>query len=316
MQVHVIPIDSELDQHHWRFLCSDLHIESPDFDLLRFQRDMDAARRVNARVLINGDIFDAIAPGDKRWTPSCVRKSLRNSDDHFDAITKYAAKILEPYADLIDVIGIGNHEKSWIKWCKSDPVSRTIQDLNAALERQGSAHRIRHGGVAGYVLTKYRLVNRVGSSGLDHRLLYFHGAGGESPVTKGTIDINRKAVNFEFDCVTFGHKHNRLFVDDTIVCVTKGGKIRYREVKAIPTGSYVRNWRRTDQAAPLRYNYAEDWAAAPKPIGGMFLVTIPTRAGKGQPNQKGHNDIWHVRQEVATMPMGATTPTPTFACSS
>lgn len=297
-----------MNQPHWRFICSDLHIESPNFDENRLLRDLSAARRVNARILVNGDLFDAICPKDKRWTPTCVRKSLRGKDDIFEACTDYAAKIFEPYCDLIDVIGIGNHERTWIKWHYADPVAAVIKKLNDTLKAQKNKHRIAHGGVAGYILTRFVLpnANTGHKNTIQHKLLYFHGAGGESPVTKGTIDINRKAANFEYDCVTFGHKHNRLFVDDVVLCVSNSGRLRYRETKAIPTGSYVKNWIKTPQETPLSYNYSEDWAAPPKPLGGMFLSITPVTTSNYQEREKkpyNKKGITVLRQEVCTFPV-------------
>jgi hypothetical protein len=304
MQVHTFELPSEPGKNHWRFICSDLHVESPQFELPRFKRDMDAAKRVGARILINGDVFDAIPPSDKRWTPSCVRASIRDADDQFDAAVAYVAGILEPYADCIDVCGIGNHERSWIKRHHADPVAGVISRLNATLGTQGSQHRVRHGGVAGYILSKFRFPrSKAGNWGLNHELFYLHGSGGESPVTKGTIDIARKAPNFDCDAITFGHKHNRLFVDDVRICITKSGKMKRREVKALPTGSYVNNWSVTPQDKPLSYNYAEDWGSAPKPMGGMFLVMTPGRDWSIPEPGKEPEKVWTVRQEVMTYPV-------------
>jgi hypothetical protein len=300
VQTHRVELESEPGETHWWFLCSDLHAESPSFDLARFKRDMDAARRINARVLINGDVFDAIPPGDKRWTPTCVRKSLRGEDDLFDATTKWVGTLLEPYADLIEVIGIGNHERAWTKRHHSDPVGAVLQHLNRVLASQKSSHRIRHGGVAGFILTHLKFPMRQERNwGLLHRLLYLHGAGGEAPVTKGLIDINRKATNFEYDAITFGHKHNRVFVDDVVLCVTRNGRPYHRETKALPTGSYSRGWRLTSQDKPLSYHYCEDWAASPKPLGGMFLALTP-ESSRGTKS----TGTMVIRQDVATYPRG------------
>src|SRR5215510_5208427 len=109
MEYNTVHLPSEFGQTHWRFICSDLHIESPECMLSKFQEDADVARKVNARILVNGDVFDSIWPGDKRFTLSCIRKELRQSDDIFHAICDYGVKVLEPYAPWIDFIGHGNH---------------------------------------------------------------------------------------------------------------------------------------------------------------------------------------------------------------
>ena len=310
MQVHEFVHPSEPGETHWRLLCSDLHLETPECDRPALLADLKAARKVNARILVNGDAFDNIWPGDKRFTPSVLRKSLQGKDDLAEAIVEDARQVLSPFADLIDVIGNGNHERSIHRRRCVDPIGMLIKALNWDLERQGSAHRIRHGGVCGYILTRFRFPQKPGwsTSGLAHKLLYFHGSGGESPVTKGLININRIAANFDYDLMTFGHKHNRVFVDDTFLYVTKSGRVAHRQRISCLTGSYVRSYRKGDQRNPIHYNYAEDFISIPKPIGGLFVSLTPERAklpskGEGDPAGNG----WRIYQQVHTRPVMART---------
>ena len=47
-------------------LLSDLHIDASDHDRDLLIADLEAARELDARVSINGDMFDAIVPSDRR----------------------------------------------------------------------------------------------------------------------------------------------------------------------------------------------------------------------------------------------------------
>jgi hypothetical protein len=302
VQVHRFETPSEPGQTHWRFICSDLHLESPESDLSALRSDLNAARKVGARILINGDVFDAIWPGDPRFTMSVLRKELRGSDDVFSAIIEYAAKILTPYADLIDVVGNGNHERALHRRRAVDPINQLIGVLNHELATQGDRNRIRHGGVSGYILSTFRFARPGGSkSGLAHKLLYFHGSGGESPVTKGLINVARIGANFDYDTMTFGHKHNRVFVDDTFLGLSRSGKLRHRQRIALLTGSYVRSYREGSQKRAINYNYAEDFISIPKPLGGLFLSLTPERADVGTDGEKLAG--WRVYQQVHTRPI-------------
>ncbi len=306
MQVHKFEIPSEPGETHWLFLCSDLHLETPECDRARLKADLEDARKVGAGILVNGDVFDSIWPGDKRFTPSVLRKELRGKDDMAQAIVDDGKKVLGPYADLIRVIGNGNHERAIHRRRSCDPIAMLIKDLNWDLERQGSPHRIRHGGISGYMLTSFRFPAKEGwsTSGMAHRLLYFHGSGGESPVTKGLININRIAANFDYDLMTFGHKHNRVFVDDTCLYVTKSGRIAHRQRVSCLTGSYVTSYRQGGQKNPIHYNYAEDFISIPKPIGGLFVSLTPERFQP--PKQEGGESpgkSWRIHQQVHTRPI-------------
>jgi hypothetical protein len=293
MQVHIFRVPSELDQPYRRLLMSDLHYGHPNVDKKRIRSDLDAARNVGARVFINGDVFDAIGKKDKRYAKSQQDAALRDQDDMTRAVVKLAATELEPYADLIDVIGVGNHEEAFIRHCDTDLVGLLIDRLNATLAGQGSEHRIRHGGIAGFVRTKF-LFSRpnVHDSSVSHDLLYHHGTGGDAPVTKGAIDANRRLTNYDYDAYTFGHKHNKTEGEDTFMFLSRNGRIRHRERIYIQTGSYLWNYKRTTQANPLGYSYAESGQHAPKPLGGKFLVLKPTRITHNDPKRGTRPDTW------------------------
>jgi hypothetical protein len=300
MQVHVFRIEAEEQQRFLRFLTSDWHLGHVNSDKKLIKSELEIARQLGARVLVNGDVFDAISPRDKRHKPSQEDKEIRGRDDKLTAMVDMAFAICEQYADLIDVIGIGNHEESWIKYGFSDPVGELVKRLNATLEKQGSQHRVRHGGIQGYVRTQFimtRLSNKLTSS-VTHDLLYQHGAGGDAPVTKGAIDAYRRQKEFLYDCLTFGHKHNSTRGDDVLMYLSRSNRIRYRERLHVQTASYLWNYNRTGQKNPLSVSYAESGHASPKPLGGKILVLVPER--KARSDDGGRYSEYTVKQDAVS----------------
>lgn len=280
MQVLWNKVKTEEHQDHWRFICSDLHDGSPSFDVERWLEDMEAAKRVNARIWINGDVFDAIDTRDKRYTPDCLIPELHGKRDIIGAIVQRMRAHLRPYAHLIDMLGAGNHEMKWVKWNATDPTQQLIDWLNEDLEREGNTHRIAHGGVSGYIRTTFQFGSDASAS-CSHDTWYHHGSGGDSPVTKGAIDFSRLEARWDADVYTMGHKHHRTAtVGARGRLTTRSGTIERREHLLIQTGSYFLNHRQTKDE-PLAFSYAEEFNHAPKPMGGWFLRIRPHRIRKG-----------------------------------
>ena len=271
------------------FLCSDLHLGHVACDIKRLRSELDQAVKLKANIFINGDVFDAVTTGDKRYAPGQVVREISEAKDSYTATIQYGAKILKPYAEYIRVIGVGNHETAWIKYRQSDPVRGLIDLLNT---NRKHPKPITHGGISGYITTYLDIMNQGQSKGaaLRHRLLYHHGTGGDSPVTQGTIDMNRKAVRYGYDCYTFGHKHNKLAMDDIFTDVDCNGNITFSHRVHIQTGSYFRNIIATTQANPLDFTYAEESQHSAKPFGGAFLIlSLGKTDGKWRIQQHHHS---------------------------
>ena len=258
---------AELNQQYFRLLCSDMHIGSVCSDHDSIVSQLQQAKRIGARVIINGDLFDAIGPKDRRFDLTTLHPTVCREKDLAAAIIRLALDLLMPFRDIIDVIGVGNHEETWINYGYNDPVRRVIEEMN----RTGA--RVKHGSFWGYINTKFMVPGyRCKPS---HKLLYLHGTGGDSPVTKGTIDFNRKGRNWVYDCLTFGHKHNLVCAVDQIADVSPRGRYSERKLLNLQTGSYYRNYRQLKDSEVLDQSYAARSAHPPKPIGGIFLCLQP-----------------------------------------
>lgn len=290
MMSHIVRAAVRYGVPHRYFLCSDLHIGSPNCDSSRIRREFDAAVAWGCKILINGDVFDAIACGDKRYKPGAAVPEMETRRDPLMAMLDLGEKILGPYADSIEMIGIGNHETAWERRTNSEPVSHLLKRLNP-LKTNG---KIRKGGYSGFWVTKLDVVSRRGrvEKSFDHTLQYHHGAGGDSPVTKGTIDMNRAAVRFRYDAHTFGHKHNKIAVEDVEVRVnTQTGRIHHHPRYSIQTGSYFRNLMQGDENNALGHSYAEEGNHGAKPFGGWVLALTVLR-------ERTENRDYYVQQDI------------------
>lgn len=266
-------------------LQSDLHIGAPHVDYDAIKQEWEEAAKHGDRILINGDVFDAILAKDqKRYTPSVVHPRLRGRDDQVNAAVDWAVEMMAPYAHLIDVIGVGNHETTLQRYNGSDITKFLIRDLTKALPKQHKGHIIHYGGYGGFV--DYRLnwggIDRATKRFVIH---YFHGSGGAAPVTKGMIDFARRQWVEGADISWLGHKHNRWAAHvQAVSCPRDGDEPTIRQVRHVMTGAYFKTYGGQTQASVAKHgrisNYAADWGVAPQGIGGArVLVDIHRRNG-------------------------------------
>lgn len=229
-------------------LFSDLHIDAAGHNRQKLIHDLDTAIEHDARIYINGDLFDFILPGDrKRYTRG---GNEIDNDDQIGEIVRMGVKILSPYVDHIDLIGMGNHETAVLKFHHIDAVRLLIWELQKA--RNPELPHIHHGGYTGFIRHSYR-VECENSTGAyrNYTIWYHHGVGGSSPVTKGMIDFNRAQIMADADLYWMGHKHTSI-TDDGIkrlVC-NHLGEVKVVDKLAVFTGGYKK-------AASLDIDYME-----------------------------------------------------------
>lgn len=272
-------------------LMSDLHIGAAWVDYGALKRELEDAKQRGSRILINGDVFDAILTKDaKRFSPQVLHSAIVGRDDVLNASLDMAEGLLAPYVDLIDMIGVGNHETAVEKYHSLDLVRLLIDRLQRHITVEG--HVIHYGGYNGSVCYPFwHTSEQKASAFLD--INYFHGSGGASPVTKGVIDFHRRSAWLEgYDVHWFGHKHNRLAVMTTTMKLNASRTAHVmREVRHIQTGAYGRSYSDQSQAS-VRKNgrrapYASDWGGEPKPVGGALLsVSIVRNAAHSGGRQK------------------------------
>lgn len=293
MRSIVRTVETEPGRDHWLFLCSDLHVGARAFDRGALVAELDEARRVGARILVNGDVFDAIDFRDKRFTPEAVDPALLLKRDMVNEVVGMARTLLRPYAHLIDFLGVGNHDLKWAKWNGVDPVGMLVTLLNADLAASNEPHRIEHGGICGFYHTAFAMKFANSAAGVGHTIYYHHGTGAGAPVTRGSINFNRAEHDVEADCYTMGHLHNRTSANGVRLRLARVSKKPvYHEYLSLQTASYFDNYRPNGADDALAFSYAEETRHAPKPMGGWFLRLVPTRDRPGT-TARGDKTTWN-----------------------
>lgn len=144
------------------WLMSDLHLGASNVDYDRINQELADAKSRNSRILINGDLMDLILPKDhKRYVPDVLLDEIAGRRDVLNASVKFAVKILKPYAHLIDMIGMGNHEcfneetecltdQGWVPFRditkKSNVASYRIDDGGIEFSKPLQVHKYLHDG--------------------------------------------------------------------------------------------------------------------------------------------------------------------------
>ena len=243
-------------------MLSDIHWDNPkcDWDLLK--KHLDYCKEENIPVMINGDMFCLMqGRGDNRRNKSDIRPEHNNSR-YLDSIVETAVEWWSPYADILTVIGYGNHETGIIKFQETDILQRFVDLMN--LKYNANIHT---GGYGGW------LIIRVGTGHVYStvKIKYFHGSGGGGIVTKGALNLTRALEKYSgMDVFTMGHIHENSARNDVQDALEhnahKGYIIKHKPVHMMITGTYKEEYQdgskgwHVERGAPI------------KPIGGRILT--------------------------------------------
>lgn len=239
------------------FFSSDVHFDSIFCDRKTFFSDLDEAVRQNAKIGIIGDFFDALnGRVDPRRDADLLRQEYKCSN-YYDAILDDAVNKLSKYAKHISIITPGNHEKAVLKFANTYLSDRLVNGLNA------KGGNILHGGYGGWVKVK---MNNKGIRGCAN-IKYFHGSGGEAPVTRGAIQTNRQAVYLpDADIVINGHSHNAYWIPITRERISDQGKVYFDIQHHLRTPGYMASY--GDGSG----GWEVERGGVPKPTGGCFVT--------------------------------------------
>lgn len=250
-------------------ILSDLHWDNPDCDRELLKKHLDYCLENNILVLLNGDTF-CLMQGkyDPRSSKGKVRPE-HNSPNYLDAVVETAAEWFAPYAEIITVVGYGNHETSILRRQETDVIQRFVALLNYTAKPESPVYA---GGYTGAL----RLSVKLSGGNVNYNICYFHGSGGGGVVTRGEINLTRMATMFEgFDCLTFGHIHELKETMLRKVVLSHHGKMTFREVLGLITGTYK------DEYKEGYMGWHVERGAPNKPIGGKILEVNFRRTSDG-----------------------------------
>jgi len=229
----------------WFLLRSDAHHDSAQSDNRMEKSHLDEAVERDAYVLDYGDLFDAMqSPHDRRRSMG-GRKSDHMIDQYFNQVLDDAEEFYAPYASRILLMARGNHETSVIDHNGFDLTRELVRRLNV-----NHGGNINAGEYDGWVRFKPLMRQTVQSA---ITMYYTHGSGGSSPVTRGVIKSNRRAVYLpDADIVVSGHTHQSWAVPIPRYRLDKYGKVVIEEQLHVQLPSYKRpgEWERQKEFAP------------------------------------------------------------------
>lgn len=245
-------------------LISDIHWDNPKCDRALLKRHLEQAKEKGADILLNGDTFCLMQGAyDPRKSKSDIRPE-HNVNNYLDAVVGTAIEYFGPYADLIKVVGYGNHETSILKRAETDVIERFVSGMNI---KYGTS--IEAGGYGGWVVYEFRDNSRHRAT---YKIKYFHGSGGAAPVTLGTIQSNRMQVFVEgANMIWQGHVHNDYELTYTVEHLsTINHEIELRDVVHVRTSTYKEEYNKG------KGGWHVERGASPKPTGGRWLQLTPT----------------------------------------
>jgi len=249
-------------------MLSDLHWDNPkcDWDLLK--KHLDHCKENSIPVMVNGDFFCLMqGRGDKRSNKSDIRPEHNNAK-YLDSIIETAVEFFKPYAEILTVLGYGNHETAIIKWQETDILQRFVDILNYECKSS-----VMTGGYGGWLIVKKEFRGSL----FPFKVKYFHGSGGGGVVTKGALNLTRALEVFEgFDVFTMGHIHEnsaRNDVRDVLESSPKVGyRIKHKYIHSMITGTYK------EEYGDGSKGWHVERGAPVKPIGGRMMILGVDRA--------------------------------------
>jgi hypothetical protein len=202
------------------------------------------------------------------YDPRKMKGDIRpehNNARYFDSIIETAVDFFLPYANLLTVVGYGNHETSIIKRQETDVIQRFVTLLNY---KAGS--NVMTGGYGGWLIVN-QLVKAKSNITQATKIKYFHGSGGGGLVTKGALNLTRAMEMYEgYDVFTMGHIHENSARNDVRDSInfhpTKGYYFNHKQIHSMITGTYK------EEYIDGLYGWHVERGAPMKPVGGRLLT--------------------------------------------
>jgi len=226
--VHVFNFKIKASQPLHVLQISDVHYDSVKCDRELLTKHLREAEKLNALVVINGDLFDLMGGKyDPRSSYSDIRPEYKHIN-YLDAVIKDAAEYFSKF-NLTYFIGRGNHETNISKRLHTDPTDRLAELLRY------NGKTVATGGYSGWLVFKYRYGSNRGSI-IQH---YHHGSGGNAPRSKGILSADLDQKKFpDADIITRGHDHQKWHLPATVQRLQHNYEPKDKTVHHLRTGSY------------------------------------------------------------------------------
>ena len=266
--IHVLPFDFEnTEDVKSVYLLSDIHFDSIKCDRKLLFKHLDRAKEENAVVLILGDLYDLMnMKFDPRGSYDSLRPELK-AMAYIDEVIKDCTDKLEPYKDIIKLIGQGNHETNITKRHGVDPIQRTVGILNA------NGGNIIAGYYAGWVVLK---CSRNGKGGRkSFPIHYHHGYGGNAKRSKGVLNVDIDMKDYpQAVIIARGHTHQKWYVPVMRDVLTSNFNHGQETVHVVQTGSYKKKDRSIGWEVEKGFSVPRlgGWRFSIKPHGNSYYI--------------------------------------------
>lgn len=242
-------------------LRSDAHHDSIACAVELEREHLEKAKEKRAYIFDFGDLFDAMQGRfDPRRSMDELAPKYRR-DDYYDYVVQDASEFYAPYAEQFLLLGRGNHETSVRKNANTDLTDRLVYLLRTGHKSQAVA-----GGYGGWIRLMFNFRDgRPGARG-SLKIKYFHGAGGEAPVTRGAIQTNRQAVYLpDANVVVNGHNHHNYYIPITRERLSNKGRQYFDLQHHVRVPGYKQDY----NDGTVGWNVMR--GGVPKPIGAVWM---------------------------------------------
>lgn len=256
--VVIVKIDIN-NNDFWTMLRSDAHHDSIHCDRSLEKLHLDKAVERKALILDGGDLADAMnGRFDPRRKYSDVRPEYLKTEAYYNHIKNDLAEFYSPYARQWGLFARGNHEKSVLKNANEDVTAELVDKLNLV-----NGTDIKVGEYGGWI----QLAFYVDDICVGYvKIRNFHGAGGDAPVTRGTIWTNRQAVYLpDADIVWNGHNHSSYVLDIKRLRLNNEGVV-YTDLQ-----THIRTPGYKDDFGDGSDGWEVERGGVPKPLGCAWI---------------------------------------------
>ena len=257
LDIDHVATDSRWEQ--WYLLSSDRHWDNPHSDWKLQKQHLDQARERNAKILDFGDLFCVMQGKYDRRSSKTDLRPIHQVDNYLDAVVNTAVDWFSPYADMFALVSEGNHESAIRRHHETNLIERFVSALNY----KNNTH-LTKGLYTGYV--RFRFGKAKSSSRYTPVILNFtHGYGGGGPVTRGTIQSNRKAVYLpDAQICVSGHIHESWLLSIPRERLNNNGNLKIDEQTHVCLPTYKEEYLQGE-------NYHRERGRPPKPLGAWWL---------------------------------------------
>ena len=246
------------DFEAWVLLTADHHWDNPKCDRALLKKHHEEAKKRGALICCFGDLFCAMqGKGDRRGGKSDLRPEHKE-DNYLDTLVNTGEEWYKPYAKNYLIMSEGNHERGVFKYHETDILERLVSRINGV-----NGTNIAKGKYNGWLF--FRFEHKSGGHGRIIKLKYQHGYGGGGPVTKGTIQTNRRATYLpDANIIVSGHVHERWNLTTCRERISRQGSIYLDDQVHIQLPTYKEEYLQSE-------GYHIETGRPPKPLGGCWL---------------------------------------------